>query len=152
MFKNLNFGSSQASLNGLAHIIRKKKAFPLFGNLHQVFRTKNVKNHSGIYNELVLHFSHQQQVLYDQGNRVYINPNIKYKGTNELSGLCGNFDGDESNDNKLPDGRSASTNAELGEGWEVGEYCTELSDSSKETACEANKDRQKWAIKGICVY
>lgn len=41
--------------------------------------------------------------------------------SSKLCGVCGNYDGDSSNDNQKPDGRPARDEEELGNSWQTTE-------------------------------
>ena len=99
-------------------------------------------------NNDILRFCHQQQVKYDRGNRVFITPNIKYKSQDKLAGICGNFNGQDTDDYIKRDGNTANNDGDLGDGWANEVACSSPQDTDFETVCAQHKDRENWAKKG----
>ena len=81
---------------------------------------------------------------------MFITPNIKYKGTDKLAGICGNFNGMDSDDYLKKDGTTATNDGDLGDGWANEMGCEAPRDTDFETVCAEHKDRQNWAKKGEC--
>lgn len=78
---------------------------------------------------------------------MYITPNIQYKGNDNLAGICGNFNGLDSDDYTKRDGTTATNDGDLGDGWAIQDGCG-ARDTDFETICEEHKDRENWAKKG----
>uniref|UniRef100_G1Q5I5 Zonadhesin n=1 Tax=Myotis lucifugus TaxID=59463 RepID=G1Q5I5_MYOLU len=57
------------------------------------------------------------RIRWDGDQQLFISVPSTYYG--QLCGFCGNYDGDSSNDNKMPDGRLAQDEEELGLSWQT---------------------------------
>nr|KAF6442856.1 zonadhesin [Rousettus aegyptiacus] len=68
------------------------------------------------------------RVRWDGDQQLFMSVPSTYSG--KLCGLCGNYDGDSSNDNQKPDGRPAGDEEELGHSWQT------VEDKDKE--CQKN--------------
>ncbi|XP_076369994.1 hemocytin-like isoform X2 [Tachypleus tridentatus] len=83
-------------------------------------------------------------VLWDKGTRVYVRADPVWKG--KLKGLCGDFNGDASDDFKLPSGGVPVSNPiEFGDSWKVFEYCPKS--KQPEDSCIRRPQRKNWALK-----
>nr|KAF6491512.1 zonadhesin [Molossus molossus] len=69
------------------------------------------------------------RVRWDGDQQLFMSVPSTYYG--KLCGFCGNYDGDSSNDNQMPDGRPARDAEELGNSWQTAE------DTDKK--CQKNK-------------
>ncbi|ELK29545.1 Zonadhesin, partial [Myotis davidii] len=69
------------------------------------------------------------RIRWDGDQQLFISVPSTYYG--QLCGFCGNYDGDSSNDNKMPDGRPAQDEVELGISWQTIEDIEEDTYSSK---------------------
>ncbi|XP_048579468.1 mucin-2 isoform X50 [Nematostella vectensis] len=83
------------------------------------------------------------EIRFDQGTRVYVMANTDYKGT--VQGLCGNFDGKDSNDKRTSTGSIATSIPEFADSWRVGSACL---DTKTVSPCVLYPDRKPWADKG----
>ena len=81
---------------------------------------------------------------------MFITPSIKYKGTGNLSGICGNFNQLDLDDYNKRDGTTALNDGDLGDGWTNQLGCEAPRDTDSETVCAEHKDRENWAKKGQC--
>ena len=73
---------------------------------------------------------------------------MKFMNTDELAGICGNFNGLDFDDYKKRDGTTATNDGDLGDGWANELGCEAPRDTDFETICGENKDRENWARKG----
>ena len=87
------------------------------------------------------------QVKYDRGNRVYITPNNDYKGSGQLTGMCGNFDGNSRHDYLLRDGSQVGDVKEFVRSWLVSSSLL-CEDRTPREPCKDNPIRHPWAVKG----
>ena len=86
------------------------------------------------------------QVRFDKGSRVYIAPNAKYKGKDELAGICGNFNGRNRDDLMMPDKNTdAADDTKFAYAWRDEEDCPSAVSLDP---CLENPDRHGWAEKG----
>ena len=90
---------------------------------------------------------HFNQVKYDRGNRVYITPNNDYRGSGQLTGMCGDFDGSMSHDYLLRDGSQVGDVKTFVRSWLVSSSAS-CDDHTPREPCKDNPDRVNWATKG----
>lgn len=84
---------------------------------------------------------------YDRGNRVFITPSLKYYKQGLLTGICGNFDGRDKDDNVKRNRLPATNDGDLGSGWANEIKCI-AKDSNYKDVCKKYIDRRSWAYKG----
>ena len=60
-------------------------------------------------------------VQWDKGNSLYIRLKPKWRG--RVTGLCGNFNSDGSDDFKTPSGLIEGSNELFGDSWKLHKYC-----------------------------
>lgn len=65
-----------------------------------------------------------------------------------MSGICGNFNGKDSDDYDKRDGNEATNDGDLGDGWANELSCSSPKDTDFYAVCEKNIDRKNWARKG----
>ncbi|CAH1788460.1 unnamed protein product, partial [Owenia fusiformis] len=83
-------------------------------------------------------------LMWDKGTRLYIRLDSRHSG--KVEGLCGDYNGDESNDFTPPNGGMPLTKPEdFGESWKVHSYCEKA--TSVPGACEHSPYRKPWAQK-----
>uniref|UniRef100_H9GN33 VWFD domain-containing protein n=1 Tax=Anolis carolinensis TaxID=28377 RepID=H9GN33_ANOCA len=90
-------------------------------------------------NNIILQFNSGLKILYDSSSYVFVSVPSTYQG--HLSGLCGNFNNDMSDDFTLPDGKSTQSVDEFGISWKLpigGVSCVD-SCGDKCPICDASK-------------
>lgn len=90
-------------------------------------------------------------VRWDRGTRITVHVRPEWKG--KLEGLCGNFNGDSSDDFKTPSGGLTEISAQIfGNSWKVQSFCVdnEVPVDLKD-ACSENRNRISWVIEKCSV-
>jgi hypothetical protein len=72
----------------------------------------------------------QWYVVFTQGTRVYIF--LSYNHTNEVEGLCGNFDGITKNDLIAP---VSANEQEFGGAWKIDNSCPNVEVTTEQRSC-----------------
>ncbi|XP_072179240.1 uncharacterized protein [Diadema setosum] len=83
------------------------------------------------------------ELLWDGGTRVYVSVTPEYKG--RLSGLCGNFDGDQENDFTARNGAVEHSSDNFANSWKVSSGCPELYKEDLVHPCRVHSHREAWA-------
>lgn len=88
------------------------------------------------------------EIKYDKGSRVYIKASSKHMSQEgHLRGLCGDFDGKNSQDDFiLPDNSVAVEVTEFANKWSAGGTCV---DATVRDSCATNTELSEWAQKGM---
>lgn len=90
-------------------------------------------------NNIIVQVDFGLKVLYDSSSFVLVSVPSTYQG--QLNGLCGNFNGDSTDDFTLPNGKITQNVDEFGASWKVsisGTICTDGCDE-KCPICDADK-------------
>ncbi|PIK39863.1 putative SCO-spondin-like [Apostichopus japonicus] len=74
------------------------------------------------------------QVLWDAGTRVYVSVEPKYEGA--LSGLCGNFDGNQRNDFQARNGMFEQLADNFANSWKISTGCSDILLEDIQHPCE----------------
>nr|DBA25392.1 TPA: hypothetical protein GDO54_012926 [Pyxicephalus adspersus] len=82
-------------------------------------------------------------VLWDGGTRVYVKLDPSFRG--QVSGLCGNFDGDTENDFTSRQGIIEPTADLFGNSWRMSLMCPEVHSDDFQHPCTENSHRVTWA-------
>ncbi|ELK29546.1 Zonadhesin [Myotis davidii] len=98
--------------------------------------------HSGSF--ILLYTDLGLQVRYDGNHLVKVTVPSTYAG--RLCGLCGNYNGNSSDDNLKPDGKPADNSIELGAAWKSNEYSESgcFSAGGKPPRCQENEVADTW--------
>ncbi|XP_041365590.1 SCO-spondin-like, partial [Gigantopelta aegis] len=81
-------------------------------------------------------------IMWDKGTRVYIQLSTMHR--NKVAGLCGNFNGDQKDDFKMPQGGPPSVSATaFGDSWKAHDYCSPS--KAVVDTCQVNPHRKPWA-------
>ncbi|XP_036165886.1 zonadhesin [Myotis myotis] len=98
--------------------------------------------HSGSF--IFLYTDLGLQVRYDGNHLVKVTVPSTYAG--RLCGLCGNYNGNSSDDNLKPDGKPADNSIELGVAWKSNEYSESgcFSAGGKPPRCQENEVADTW--------
>ncbi|XP_059547948.1 zonadhesin [Myotis daubentonii] len=98
--------------------------------------------HSGSF--IFLYTDLGLQVRYDGNHLVKVTVPSTYAG--RLCGLCGNYNGNSSDDNLKPDGKPADNSIELGAAWKSNEYSESgcFSAGGKPPRCQENEVADTW--------
>ncbi|XP_033639813.1 SCO-spondin-like [Asterias rubens] len=83
------------------------------------------------------------RVLWDGGTRVYVEVQPHFGG--QLSGLCGNFDGNQENDFTAWSGAVEQSADNFANTWKVSVGCPELYHEDVVHPCTVNGHREAWA-------
>jgi hypothetical protein len=79
-------------------------------------------------------------VVWDRGTRLYIEMNPNSKHWSKICGLCGNFDGDMTNDFLAKNGIEETSPYPFGDTWRVRSDCTKTKEPKH--PCKVNQHRE----------
>nr|XP_032837129.1 mucin-19-like isoform X31 [Petromyzon marinus] len=82
-------------------------------------------------------------VMWDRRTSIFVKVDSKYKGT--LCGLCGNYNGRDSDDLTAADGSTAASVLAFGNSWRIKESCAAMTEAVE--PCQQNPHRHAWALR-----
>ncbi|XP_061435458.1 mucin-2-like [Lethenteron reissneri] len=82
-------------------------------------------------------------VMWDRRTSIFVKVDSKYKGT--LCGLCGNYNGRDSDDLTAADGSTTASVLAFGNSWRIKESCAVMTEAVE--PCQQNPHRQAWALR-----
>ncbi|XP_075920190.1 mucin-2-like isoform X2 [Petromyzon marinus] len=82
-------------------------------------------------------------VMWDRRTSIFVKVDSKYKST--LCGLCGNYNGRDSDDLTAADGSTAASVLAFGNSWRIKESCAAMTEAAE--PCQQNPHRQAWALR-----
>ncbi|KAG1655195.1 SCO-spondin [Nymphon striatum] len=97
---------------------------------------------------VIVHTNIGISLHWDKKTRVYVKAAPIWKS--KIKGLCGNFDDNENNDFRPPNGDIECTKVEdFAESWKIHDYCP-VAEQGK-AMCEVHSERKNWAYKRCSV-
>ena len=66
-----------------------------------------------------------------------------------LYGLCGNYNGEDDDDNKIRHNDVGNNDGQIGGGWAIeADMCDNPQETTADESCNKHPDRKNWAEKG----
>lgn len=94
--------------------------------------------YAGVY--VIIKMPFGLNVVWDRGTRLYIEMNPNSKHWSKVCGLCGNFDGDMTNDFLAKNGIEETSPYPFGDSWRVRGDCTKTKEPQH--PCKVNQHRE----------